>query len=455
MHLPIRRAFEPALLLTGDLAVFVASLWLTLAARYVSWPAQELFLQHLVPFAFLFAFSIAVYFVAGLYDKQLVVLQARLPQTLFKAQLATVLGGALFFFLIPYFGIAPKTNLAIYLILSWALVTLWRLWLFPRLSRARPNRAIVIGEGSEVDELVAELNGNPHSRLRAVMVVSPDALATGEGQTALLSRVREETLTVAVIDMRDERYRTILPFLYNLLFLDFGVQCVDLWEMYERMFDRVPPAALRHGWFMGAFTRRPNTLYLVLKRLFDIVGALFFGLLTLLCIPFVYLAMRLEGDRGPLFIGQSRIGRYNRPMTSYKFRSMRANEQASSVWIGENENRITRTGAFLRRFSIDEFPQVWNILKGELSFIGPRNDIAGLGARLAEAIPYYNTRYIITPGISGWAQINQRYAPGQVSPQSVEDTTVRLAYDLYYLKHRSLMLDATIALKTLRRIFFR
>lgn len=453
MHLPIRRAFEPLLLLAGDISIFVLALFATLALRYLELPSETLFLAHLIPFSFLFAFSIAVYFIAGLYDKPLMFVQERLPQTILKAQLATVIGGALFFFLIPYFGITPKTNLFIYLVLSWLGVVLWRLVIFPRLARSRFSRALVIGDGEEVAELVEELNRNPRSRIRVMTAVSPAALSDAAAQGALLARIRDEHITVCIVDVADERYRTLLPFLHNLLFLDLRVQCVDLWQMYEQVFDRIPPIALRHGWFMEAFTARRNWLYLAAKRAFDIAGALVVGLVTLVCIPFVYLAMRLEGDRGPLFIPQARIGQYNRPMTAYKFRSMRQND--TGFWQGESQNSITKTGAVLRSLSIDEFPQVWNILKGELSLIGPRNDMVGLGARLAEAIPYYNTRYLIKPGISGWAQINQRYAPGTVSPQSIAETEVRLAYDLYYLKHRSLALDLAIALKTLRRMFFR
>jgi lipopolysaccharide/colanic/teichoic acid biosynthesis glycosyltransferase len=136
---------------------------------------------------------------------------------------------------------------------------------------------------------------------------------------------------------------------------------------------------------------------------------------------------------------------------------MRTNKSASSEWTTEekNDNPITKVGHILRRTSFDEFPQFWNVLTGELSLIGPRNDIEGLGRRLAEEIPYYNFRYSVPPGITGWAQINQQYEQGNISPQSIEETKMRLAYDFYYLKHRSLGLDIVIALKTVKRMFFR
>ncbi len=137
----------------------------------------------------------------------------------------------------------------------------------------------------------------------------------------------------------------------------------------------------------------------------------------------------------------------------YKLRSMRFSDNGK--WNGEGENKVTRVGNFLRKTSLDEFPQFINILKGELSLIGPRNDIKDLGARLGAAIPYYNIRYIVPPGITGWAQINQQYEQGSISPQSMEETKVRLAYDFYYIKNRSLVLDVVIALKTAKRMFFR
>lgn len=178
------------------------------------------------------------------------------------------------------------------------------------------------------------------------------------------------------------------------------------------------------------------------------------GIVTLLIAPGIALANAFESP-GPLFIKQIRFGRYGERIPVYKFRSMQKNLATSDEWTKEGENRITKVGAFLRRTSLDEFPQCINVILGQLSLIGPRSDILGLGERLAQALPYYEARYLIVPGITGWAQINQQYEPGNASPQSVEETKVRLAYDFYYLKHRSLGLDIVIALKTIKRMFFR
>ena len=176
----------------------------------------------------------------------------------------------------------------------------------------------------------------------------------------------------------------------------------------------------------------------------DFIAALVLGVISLVLYPFVIAAIKLE-DGGPIFILQKRIGQYNKIITVCKFRSMKSNEDG--VWINESDNPITKVGSVLRGMRIDEFPQLWNVIKGDMSLIGPRPDLAGLGARLSEEIAYYNIRNTIKPGLSGWAQIKQENIP-----QSIEDTKVRLAFDLYYVKNRSLMFDIKIALQTIKKL---
>jgi lipopolysaccharide/colanic/teichoic acid biosynthesis glycosyltransferase len=189
----------------------------------------------------------------------------------------------------------------------------------------------------------------------------------------------------------------------------------------------------------------------------DVVGSLVLGILLIIMLPFIYAAMRIEGE-GPLFISQERIGQRNRPVTVYKIRTMTENRSASATWTVEDEkdgNQVTKVGAVLRKLSIDEIPQVWTILKGEMSLIGPRNDIKGLGDRCAAEIPYYNIRNFVKPGVTGWAQTHQHYMGDNISPQSMEESKERLSYDLYYVKNRSLQLDVSIALRTLKTLLSR
>lgn len=441
-----------ALLFLGDLAVFAASLWITLFIRYQEVPTQELLSSHIPPFLLLFAVWLLVFYMSGLYGKRIILSKTSLPNALLATQLANILIAALFFFAVPGVGIAPKTTLAIYLGVSLMLIFPWRLMVFPRISvPAMRVRAILIAAGPEAEELVHEVNANARYHLEFIYSVDPEAL--NKGLDALFVSIQKEGISVIVADTEHEYVKQHLPAFYDFCFGEHRRDLVDFYSVYEDVFDRVPLSLLSHDWFLRNVTDVP-AYYAALKRGIDVVGGVLMGLITLVALPCVAVALRLEG-KGPVFIAQDRIGIHGSRMKVYKFRSMRFNDASSKEWVGEGENRVTKVGNFLRLTSLDEFPQFLNILKGEMSLIGPRNDIEGLGHRLAESIPYYLIRYSTIPGITGWAQINQQYEQGHISPQSIEETKMRLAYDFYYLKHRSLGLDTVIALKTIKRMVFR
>ena len=327
---------------------------------------------------------------------------------------------------------------------------------FPKItSYGTRERAALIAAGSEADELRDEVNSNNRYHLEFKVVETPEGfLKTTPEEFA--TRLRKEKITTIVIDTEHDALRSVLPQIYELSLVKRKYQLAEFYLVYEEVFDRVPLSLLRYEWFLKNVSHPTFGLYAVLKRAVDVAGAIAMGGITAIAVPFVWIAMRLEG-KGPLFIAQERIGLRGVPVRAYKFRSMTQNKAASGEWTTEeaHENKVTKVGAFLRITSLDEFPQFVNVLRGEISLIGPRNDIEGLGRRLAEAIPYYNVRYVVKPGITGWAQINQQYEQGKISPQSIEETKMRLAYDFYYIKNRSFVLDMEIALKTLKRMLFR
>jgi lipopolysaccharide/colanic/teichoic acid biosynthesis glycosyltransferase len=191
-------------------------------------------------------------------------------------------------------------------------------------------------------------------------------------------------------------------------------------------------------------------LYEAMKRVIDIVVALLVACVWLLLHPFVAFLIKRE-DGGPVFLSnQSRIGRHGKPIRLIKYRTM--SQDDGGVWLKEkgNKNRVTKIGYYLRKSRIDELPQVINVLKGEISLVGPRPDIVDLGKRMADEIPFYMIRYSVTPGLSGWAQTLQ-----EKPPQSVEETKVRLMYDLFYIKNRSLLVDFVVLLRTIRTVLIR
>lgn len=310
-----------------------------------------------------------------------------------------------------------------------------------------------MGEGHEMDELVREVNTNPRYDFTFVRMLDAEVISHAQDLEARVrSLVERERIAVIVADTRNKHLVALAPLFFDLTFSKARVRFIEFYTMYEEIFGRVPLSLLRYEWFLAYATRSPHPLYDAAKRALDIGGALLCTVVYAALVPFVWCAIFLE-DRGPLFVRQRRLGIYGTTIDVLKFRTMTSSE--NGVWLGESANRVTRVGAFLRKTSLDELPQVLNILRGEMSLIGPRNDIEGLAARLSREIPFYTIRTIIKPGITGWAQTHQYYTPGTISPQSVEDTRMRLSYDLFYIKHRSLLLDVIIALRTIKTLLSR
>ena len=428
------------LLFIGDIVSFAVALYLTLWIRYGTLPDLGTTSPYIIPFAFIFALWALTFYSAGLYSKRFALFPSRLPDALLWTQVVNILFAAVFFFLVPIFGIAPKTILALYLIISLILIFFWRLALYPRFSvRRSSERAVLIAQGEDADELFNEVNGNPRY---GIEFCSRGLDSCSDAR-------------ILVVDTASENIKHLIPRIYSLAHIEHKYQFVSFEDMYEEVFDRIPLSQLGYVWFLENVVPTNSFFYTITKRCIDIVGGIVMGIITVLIAPFVFIANQFERPAGPLFITQERLGRYGAHIRAYKFRSMQKNLAASGEWTNEGENQITKVGAFLRKTSLDEFPQFMNVIRGELSLIGPRNDILGLGKRLMEALPYYEARYLIVPGVTGWAQINQQYEHGNVSPQSIEENKVRLAYDFYYLKHRSLGLDIVIALKTIKRMFSR
>jgi lipopolysaccharide/colanic/teichoic acid biosynthesis glycosyltransferase len=439
---------EAFILFAGDLVVFLVSLWFTLAIRYVAIPSEELFMSHLVPFSFLFAVWIGVYFIAGLYDKHTRIFREYLPATIFNAQLINVLLAALFFFAIPYFGITPKTNLLIYLGVSFLLIVAWRLTVFEAIERfvevGIREKALLIGAGKEIEELKLEINHNHRYPFEFAYHFAPREVEESlDLQGKLLELISSGEATVIVGDPHSPALAPLVPLLSNLAFLEVKFTFIDSTVLYEAIFDRVPLSLIRSSWFLENISTSPKHLYHFVKRLVDMVGGCILGVITLAMLPFVALAIKLD-DGGSIFFASERVGKDNRPFRFLKFRSMSQMER----------EKVTRVGYWIRKLRFDEFPQSWNLIKGDLSLIGPRPEIPRLVQQYAERIPNYNVRHLIKPGVSGWAQIKEYDAP-KGGIVDMERTSTKLSYDLYYIKHHSILLDLLIALKTVKTLLAR
>jgi len=431
---------EPLILFLGDIALLIVSLWLALIIRYFEFPTQKLFVGHLIPFSILFAVWVFVFFVAGLYEKHTLLLKHKLPAIILKTQLTNSIIAIVFFYLIPYFTITPKTNLFIYILVSFVLILAWRMFILSSFGFKKKEKAVLIGSGKEMRELENEVNNNPRYNLRFVSAVDLDRVSETDFKEEILDIIYAEEIFTIVIDLKHEKVEPILPHLYNLIFSK--VEFIDKYKVYEEIFDKVPLSLLGYNWFLENASSSPKIMYDLFKRFMDIWVSIILGVLSLAIYPFVYVAIKLD-DGGPMFFKQDRLGRNNKIVRILKFRSMS---------LGEDPE-VTKVGRFLRKSRLDEIPQLWNVLKGDLSLIGPRPEVPDLVRVYEKEIPYYDVRHLLKPGLSGWAQIYHDEHPHHSA--DVSETKNKLAYDLYYLKNRSIFLDLKIALRTLQILLSR
>jgi lipopolysaccharide/colanic/teichoic acid biosynthesis glycosyltransferase len=221
-----------------------------------------------------------------------------------------------------------------------------------------------------------------------------------------------------------------------------GVRVLRRRDYYERVLRRVMLEDLDESWFLFDDPLRPRRMYEVAKALIDLVAGALGSLLAVLLLPLVWLLGQLE-DGGPVFYRQERVGRYGRPLQICKFRTMRVDaERDGPVWASLGDDRVTRVGRVLRATHLDELPQFFNVLRGEMSLIGPRPERPVFVRLLNRAIPFFDRRHLVRPGITGWAVVRFGYS------DSVRDKWIIHEYDLYYLKHRSLSLDLEIIVRT-------
>jgi lipopolysaccharide/colanic/teichoic acid biosynthesis glycosyltransferase len=427
------------LLFIGDMLLLSVSLYATLLLRYGEVPAGELLANHFTAFSALFIVSALIFFVAGLYDRKTLLFPDSLWQRILETQAINSLIAVVFFYAIPFFSIAPKTNLFIYIVVSSALLVVWRYWATSLLEARAPSRAILIGGGPLVAELKEQIKKGRYG-LEIETQLDPDAYTPEELYVTTRQIINSYEISFVILDRHNETVQAALPRLHSFLYASLHFLSVD--TLYEAVFDRVPIERLGHEWFIEHIHQSPHAAYDALKRGMDIIIALFLGLLSLPFYPLVFLLVAGSGE-GSLFSKQERVGQYDELFIIYKFRTM----LFSNKTVAEG-NRVTRVGKLLRKLRIDELPQILNVLKGDLSFIGPRPETPALVSVYEKEIPFHNTRELIKPGLSGWAQLKQKNPPKFAA--NTEKAREKLSYDLYYVKNRSLMLDLKIALQTLR-----
>lgn len=316
---------------------------------------------------------------------------------------------------------------------------------------AEPERILVVGSYDDVHQLQTDLDEFTHVHARIVGHISgsSDEPRLSEidsfielGRERFIDSARELKPDVIVVD---SRYLEDYELLSQVTALHAeGIRVRTFTDFYEQRFGKVPLSAVNEAWFLFDSGELHRTTYLRLKQAIDYVGAITGTVVFLLLLPVIALAIKLD-SRGPVFYFQERVGRGGDVFRLLKFRTMREDaEENGPQWATESDGRITRVGSFLRRSRLDELPQFINVIKGDMSLVGPRAERPEFVKELETKIPFYSRRHLIKPGLTGWAQIRYRYG------STVEHALEKFQFELYYMKYQSAFLDMAIILNTLR-----
>lgn len=383
-------------------------------------------------------------------------------------RLTQALGAVYSFSVLLYYFYPPlqlgRGIFVIGLIFAATLLFFWR-GLFSRINSVPEfaNRTLIFGEGPLADLLETEFESRPELGLRVVGRFLPTTNGNGHrsyqpaefacdpcGTKAaedLSNTVKLLRATRIVVAMGDRRGK--LPVDVLLALKCRGLQVQDGVDVYEAITGKVPIESIRLGWLLFSPGCYASRFHLAYKRSASILVSIIGLLLSLPLLPFIILAIKLTSP-GPALYRQKRVGREGVVFNCYKFRTMRADAEADTgaTWAADDDPRITRVGKFLRMLRLDEIPQLWNVLKGDMSLVGPRPERPEFTELLSREIPYYQLRHTVRPGITGWAQIRYKYA------SSLEDAKEKLRYDLFYIKNMSVGLDLLVFFQTIKVILF-
>jgi exopolysaccharide biosynthesis polyprenyl glycosylphosphotransferase len=453
----LRLSERQALLLVVDFLVALIALGVSLylwgsSERFTTFPT---FLQKRVPIWF---YGLPVIWLLLMVEQYDIHRASNWRKTVRGIAFAAMIGLVVYLFFFFYYfnppnSLLPRRGIASFLVIVSAFTVIWRL-IYIRIFTAPQfmRRTLLVGGGNNGLLLLKTINNLETKPFVLVGVIDDDHRKLGtflEGfqvigsSEQLLKIIEENQVSDLIVAISGE----IQPVMFEALLAaqDIGVEIIPMPTAYEEILNRVPVDALQSEWVLRTFVdqARVSGFYLMMKRLLDILGALVGLLGMLLLLPFVALATVID-DGWPVFYTQIRSGRNGQLYRIIKFRTMRRDAEADGQprWAAEKDTRATRIGRFLRKSHIDELPQFWNVLLGDMSLVGPRAERPELVELFRKHLPLYRSRLLVKPGITGWAQVNFGYA------STIEETQVKLEYDLYYIKHRNIGMDLLILLLT-------
>jgi len=437
----------------GDVFIMYAALFLALAARHRNLTPQ--FDNFLYVFFALYIFWLVLIFILNLYDLRFFKKPIDFFLSLIIFSILAFSAGVVYFYFRPTPDITPKTILILNVLIFDVLFVCWR-YMFNLLLEASvaKEKAVIIGFHENIKEILPQVKKNyelvaffcpPYlDGQKKCSIFSPGLDIVSE-MAELRSIVAEKKVTSVVFALDFHSNQELVKEIFTVLPLTINYVGMD--DLYESITKKVSLEYLDEVWFLEKISKPEDIFEQSAKRIFDFIFSVTGLALFMIFLPFAALAIKIE-DHGPVFYAQKRVGKNGKTFILYKFRTMKESpNQDSKVWREKNYESVTRVGSVLRRLHLDELPQSYNIFRGDISFVGPRAEWLELAKVFEKEIPFYKQRYLVKPGLFGWAQINFP------ASKSVDEAKEKFEYDLYYIKNHSLLLDTEIILKAIKLFF--
>lgn len=423
------------LIVFGDFASFLISFLLLIFIRFDKQDYLWAINVHFLPFTILYLSWVLVFYIFGLYD--LFAIKPTIPylKRWVIALLCSFAVGILLFYFVPIFAIAPKTNLVIQVLGFGIFSFLFRRIIYTLFSKTISQPSILVGDSTYLSELEKTISNNPQIGLKIL-----GHFSTISEINLDLEKIKDLVIILdKKIDIQDQ----------NILnFYQQGIEIFDTAKAYEKYLYKIPVEYIDLSFIVEELNTKKDILYTFATKIINIIFSI---IILVISSPFVLIASIFIyfHDHGPIFYSQERVGLNGKIFRLYKLRSMILDsEKDGAKWsTGPHDDRVTPIGKIIRKLHIDEIPQMINILKGNISLVGPRPERPEFVSLLSKDIPYYSFRHIIRPGFTGWAQIKYRYA------NTVEDSKKKFEYDLYYIKNRNIYMDFGIIIRTIQIIF--
>jgi exopolysaccharide biosynthesis polyprenyl glycosylphosphotransferase len=446
-------------LLAGDVIIFGAAFWSAQALRRLHIPSFADIERTALLFGVTIFLWLLVNYINGLYDLAISAKAKGFYRKRIETAATAFIVSILFFYLLADKTIAPKTILLLATVIGYTLSTVWHVVCSSLLLRGRLlTNVLFVGYTPESKELISILKNHPERSYITGAVIDPSlpkgeidkSIPTYTALKAIRPAISTHQISFVVVSPEMQEQEEAMREIYELLF--WPVQITDLTTFYETLTGRIPPSTFSEAWFLQHLRRKDKPVYENIRTIIDMAASITLFAVFALLFPILALLIKTT-SKGPIFYKQKRTGLFGKPFFLYKFRSMYALGKDGSAetegykFATKNDERVTVVGKILRKMRLDELPQAINLMKRDITLIGPRPERPQIVEDLTEKMPYYPLRHVVRPGLLGWAILHQHYA------DTLEKSLVKLQYDLFYIKNRSLLMDISIILRTFNVVF--